>query len=84
MNKAELREKIEKVFRLQDCNKYNAIDEIITIFAPELEKAKLWTRVKEIANAKTCSQCVFLSSDCLIDGRCCYSAVVDALEGEKP
>lgn len=44
-----MRDKIEKILALQGCEGYDAIGEILSLLAPELEKARKWDRVKEIA-----------------------------------
>ena len=45
--------------------------------------AERWRKVKEIAKSDNCSGCIYdHDDDCVLDGMCCFSAVVDALEGE--
>ena len=61
-------------------------DKIISILAPELEKARKWDRVKEIVSQKDCKGCP--SYVCATDGcdacdECCpFDKVVEALEAE--
>ncbi len=47
-------DEIEKILALQGCDGYNPIDEILSLLAPELEKARFWDEhvksLPEIAN----------------------------------
>jgi len=45
--------------------------------------AEKWRRVKALSKSDNCFGCIYdHDDDCVLDGMCCFSAVVDALEGE--
>ena len=78
-----MRDKIEKILSLQGCDGYDAVGEILSLLAPILADAEKWRRVKEMATKSDCSGCKYNHENwCVLDGMCCFSAVVDALEGD--
>ena len=56
----------------------NIADQILALLAPELEKARKWDRVKEIAEFG-CYVCPFVDSHCPID-ECKPSTIIKAIE----
>jgi hypothetical protein len=45
--------------------------------------AEKWRRVKALSKSDNCFGCIYdHDNDCVLDGMCCFSAVVAALEGE--
>ena len=56
-------------------------DEIEECFALELDKAEKWDKVIGFAyNNSDCTGCKYdHEGDCVLDGMCCFKAVVDAL-----
>ena len=75
---------IHKLIRAaQHGDPFEASRRVAELIAPILEKAEKWRRVKEMATKSDCSGCKYNHENwCVLDGMCCFSAVVDALEGE--
>lgn len=57
-----MRDKIENILSLRGCEGYDAIGEILSLIAPELEKAEKWDRLMALFHT-SCDKC-FLNHIC--------------------
>lgn len=82
--KDELREQIIDTLERNCFTKFDIqADKILSLIAPILADAERWRKVKALSKSDNCSGCIYdHENDCVLDGMCCFSAVVDALEGE--
>ena len=75
---------IYKLVKAAHGDPFEASRRVAELIAPILEKAERWRKVKALSKSDNCSGCIYdHDDDCVLDGMCCFSAVVDALDGEE-